>query len=188
MIFYSRWRILTETQAVKKDGKLYHPSSNHELTKVSEESYFFKMNDFSDWLKDYIKNNDNFLFPKKIENEMLFNFINKGLEELSITRTNINWGIKINEDTKHTLYVWLDALCNYITMLDFDINNPTSSELFNDFWNNENTEVVHILGKEISRFHMIYWPIFLKSLNIKQPTRIQSHGWIITPEGKNVKI
>lgn len=178
---------LTETQAVKKDGKLYHPSSNHELTKVSEESYFFKMNDFSDWLKDYIKNNHNFLFPKKIENEMLFNFINKGLEDLSITRTNINWGIKINEDTKHTLYVWLDALCNYITMLDFDINNPTSSELFNDFWNDENTEVVHILGKEISRFHMIYWPIFLKALNIKQPTRIQSHGWIITPEGKMSK-
>ncbi|WP_435130549.1 methionine--tRNA ligase [Mycoplasma sp. 6243] len=178
---------LTEAQAIKKDGKLYHPASGHVLTKVSEDSYFFKMKLFENWLKEYIDSNPDFLFPKKTEHEMLVNFINKGLEDLSVTRTNINWGIKINEDNNHTLYVWLDALCNYISALDFDINDVDKPSDFNKYWNNENSEVVHILGKEISRFHMIYWPIFLKALNIKQPNRIQAHGWIVTSQGKMSK-
>ncbi|TDV24161.1 methionyl-tRNA synthetase [Mycoplasmopsis mustelae] len=176
---------LTEAQAVKKAGKFYHPTSGHELILVSEESYFFDMKRFQGWLIDYIKSNPDFIFPKKTEQEMLSNFLNQGLDDLSVTRTNIDWGIKINEDAKHTLYVWLDALCNYITALGFDIKNPSTN--FLKYWDDEDTEIVHILGKEIARFHMIYWPIFLKALNIKQPTRIQTHGWILTPQGKMSK-
>ncbi|MBN4084462.1 methionine--tRNA ligase [Mycoplasma sp. CSL10166] len=177
---------LTETQAIKKNGKFYHPTSDHELTLVSEESYFFKMNLFQDWLVDYINKNKEFLAPKKIENEMINNFISKGLEDLSITRAKIDWGIKINEDPSHTVYVWLDALANYITALGFDINGNHKDD-FKYFWEDDNAEVVHLIGKEISRFHMIYWPIFLKALNLKLPSKIQSHGWIITPTGKMSK-
>ncbi|QGZ97314.1 methionine--tRNA ligase [Mycoplasma sp. NEAQ87857] len=178
---------LTETQAVKKGDKYYHPQSDHELVWVEEESYFFDMQKFQGWLKDYINSHDNFLFPKKIVHELMNNFIDKGIENLSVSRTNINWGIKVNEDTKYTLYVWLDALCNYITMLGYDPKLETQPQLFREFWENEDAEVVHILGKEIARFHMIYWPIFLEALNLRQPSRIQSHGWIITPTGKMSK-
>ncbi|QIW62328.1 methionine--tRNA ligase [Mycoplasmopsis gallinacea] len=176
-----------ETQAVKKDGKLFHPLSGHELVLVSEKTYFFKMSLFTDWLINYIKEHPNFLAPLKTVNEIENNFLNKGVEDLSVTRTNVSWGIPVSSDPEHTLYVWLDALCNYITMLGYDPTNPSGSEEFNKYWASENAEVVHILGKEIARFHMIYWPIFLKGLNLKMPTRIQSHGWIVTPTGKMSK-
>ncbi|WLP85819.1 methionine--tRNA ligase [Mycoplasma seminis] len=176
---------LTPTQAVLKDGEYFHPLSGHKLINVAEESYFFKMNEFSPWLLNYIDTNNEFLAPNKIINEMKNNFILKGLEDLSVTRTNINWGIKIYENPKHTLYVWLDALCNYITALGYDVTTQNQSELFEKYWNN--AEVVHLIGKEIARFHMIYWPIFLKGLNLKQPSRIQAHGWLVTPTGKMSK-
>ncbi|WP_406614508.1 methionine--tRNA ligase [Mycoplasma corogypsi] len=178
---------LTETQAVFKDGKYYHPQSNHELILVSEESYFFKMNQFAEWLIDYINQHPSFLAPQKLINEMMNNFLLKGLEDLSVTRTNINWGIKTLEDPNHTVYVWLDALCNYISALGYDPNKAVLADDFNAFWNDENAEVVHLIGKEIARFHMIYWPIFLKALDLRLPTRIQSHGWIVTPTGKMSK-
>ncbi|QNM93583.1 methionine--tRNA ligase [Mycoplasma sp. Pen4] len=177
---------LTETQALKLDGKWVHPTSHHELVTVKEEAYFFKMNEFANWLLEYIDAHSKFLEPNKIVNEMKQNFLLKGLEDLCVTRTNIDWGIRITEDVKHTIYVWLDALCNYITALGFDINWQHAAD-FVKYWENENAEVVHLIGKEIARFHMIYWPIFLKALNIKQPTRIQSHGWIVTPTGKMSK-
>ncbi|WP_025755628.1 methionine--tRNA ligase [Mycoplasmopsis cricetuli] len=178
---------LTKIQAIERDGKFYHPTSNHELEWVSEESYFFKMSQFTNWLLNYIDNNKDFISPEKIKNEIKNNFLSKGLEDLSLSRTNVTWGIKVQKDPKHTLYVWLDALCNYITALDYDIKTKTQGKLFNEFWTNKNTEVVHLIGKEITRFHAIYWPIFLHALNLKLPTRIQSHGWIITPTGKMSK-
>ncbi|WP_338068676.1 methionine--tRNA ligase [Mycoplasma nasistruthionis] len=178
---------LTETQAKFENGKYFHPTSGHELITVSEDSYFFKMDLFSNWLSKYISNHPEFLSPQKIVNEMQNNFINKGLEDLSVTRTNIDWGIKLDSDPEHTLYVWLDALCNYITALGYDPNKQKQPLDFDKFWNCKNTQVVHLIGKEIARFHMIYWPIFLKALNLKQPGRIQAHGWIVTPTGKMSK-
>ncbi|MCU9933367.1 methionine--tRNA ligase [Mycoplasmopsis cynos] len=176
---------LTETQAIKKDGKLCHPVSFKELTTVYEESYFFDMKAFVPWLVQYIDYHPNWLMPVKTKNELLSNFINIGLENLSVTRINIDWGIRVLEDTKHTLYVWLDALCNYITALGYDVDDPNSPE-FLKFWQDENVEKVHLVGKEITRFHMIYWPIFLKALNISLPTRIQSHGWILDQYGRKM--
>lgn len=172
---------LTEAQAVKKDGKLYHPVSQKELEWISEESYFFDMKKFEPWLKNYISNHDSWLMPLKTKKEIITNFIEKGLSDLSVTRTNIKWGISVLEDPKHTLYVWLDALCNYISALGF--NFEQSQREFKEFWNSENSEIIHLVGKEITRFHMIYWPIFLKALDLKQPTRIQSHGWILDKNG-----
>ncbi|SJZ55759.1 methionine--tRNA ligase [Mycoplasmopsis verecunda] len=176
---------LTDTQAVFKDGKYFHPQSGHELITVSEDSYFFRMNELANWLLKYIEQNPNFLGPNKIINEMKNNFILKGLEDLSVTRTNINWGIKIDEDPSHTLYVWLDALCNYITALNYDVTASHQSQDFINYW--QNAEVVHLIGKEIARFHMIYWPIFLQGLGLKQPSKIQAHGWLVTPTGKMSK-
>lgn len=178
---------LTETQAVKRDGKFYHPTSDHELVWVSEESYFFKMSLFEKWLLEYIDTHEGFVAPEKIKNEIKNNFLFKGLEDLSLSRTNVTWGIQIDHDPKHTLYVWLDALCNYISALDYSVKTNAQSKEFQHYWNNSNAEVVHLIGKEISRFHVIYWPIFLQALNLKQPSRIQSHGWIITPSGKMSK-
>ncbi|MFV8473365.1 methionine--tRNA ligase [Mycoplasma sp. 654] len=176
---------LTETQAIYKDGAYYHPQSGHQLINVSEDSYFFKMNQFAPWLIQYIDSHPDFLGPNKIINEMKNNFLLKGLEDLSVTRTNIEWGIKINEDPTHTLYVWLDALCNYITALGFDVTKEKQSVEFEQYWND--AQVVHLIGKEISRFHMIYWPIFLQALKLKQPSKIQAHGWLVTPTGKMSK-
>ncbi|RIV17003.1 methionine--tRNA ligase [Mycoplasmopsis gallopavonis] len=177
---------LTETQAVHKDGKFYHPTSGHELINVAEESYFFDMKMFSEWLIEYFKTHPNFVLPQKIVNEMMNNFLLKDLDNLSVTRTNVEWGIKTLEDPKHTLYVWLDALCNYITALGYDPQNQKQPELFENFWQDPNTEVVHLLGKEIARFHMIYWPIFLKALNLRLPSTIQAHGWIADAQGRKM--
>ena len=173
----------TKTQAIEKEGKFYHPISGHMLKEIEEESYFFKISKYQKWLKEYFENNPNFIFPTKIIKELMNNFIDKGLEDLSVTRSTFNWGININEDKKHIIYVWLDALNNYITALGYNSNNDLD---FQKYWVNGD-EIVHIIGKEITRFHGIYWPIILKSLNIKLPTKIISHGWIITQEGKMSK-
>lgn len=176
---------LTETQAIKKDNQYFHPTSGHKLEWVSEESYFFKMSTFQDWLLEYMDKHPDWVAPEKIKNEIKNNFLFKGLEDLSLSRTNVKWGIEILENRNHTLYVWLDALCNYITALDYDVSQEKQSSSFVNFW--EKGEVVHLLGKEITRFHVIYWPIFLKALGLKQPTKIQSHGWIVTSTGKMSK-
>lgn len=173
-----------ESQAIKKDNEYFHPQSGHKLELVNEESYFFKMNQFSSWLISYVEQNKNFIIPNNIWKELKANFLSKNLEDLSITRISFEWGIKITRDPKHVVYVWLDALFNYISALGFDFENP--NENFIKYWDQGN-EIVHVVGKEISRFHCIYWPIFLKSLNIKLPNTILSHGWLITPEGKMSK-
>lgn len=174
---------LTSTQAIKKDGKFYHPQSGHELEEIFEESYFFKMSKYESWWKEYIKENPHFIIPNKIINELKSNFVDKGLIDLSVTRSTFDWGIPITEDDKHIVYVWLDALNNYITALGY---NQKDDSDFQKYWKN-GTEIVHIVGKEITRFHGIYWPIILKAIGLRIPTTILSHGWIVTSEGKMSK-
>jgi len=173
---------LTETQAEKKDGEWYHPVSGHKLEIVNEESYFLKISEFESWVKDFLENS-NIVVPKKIVKELINNFIDKGLQDLSVTRTSFSWGIPITEDQGHVIYVWLDALNNYITALGYNSNDESD---FKKYWVNGD-EIVHIVGKEITRFHCIYWPIILKANDIRRPTKILSHGWIVTPEGKMSK-
>ena len=175
---------VTESQAIKEDKYYYHPVSKHRLEVIEEESYFFKMNQFSDWLISYIESNPDWIWPEKIINELKANFLNQNLEDLSVTRISFEWGIQITNDPRHVIYVWLDALFNYISALNFDLNDP--GEEFLKFWKHGD-EIIHVVGKEITRFHCIYWPIFLKSLNLRMPTKILAHGWIITPEGKMSK-
>lgn len=172
-----------ESQAIKKDGDFYHPVSNHKLQLIEEESYFFNMEKFHNWLVDYIDKNPNWILPKKVANELKNNFLKDELENLSVTRISFSWGIPIDSDPSHVVYVWLDALFNYLSAVGYQSNDDSD---YLKFWANGD-EIVHIIGKEISRFHCIYWPIFLKSLDLKLPTNIISHGWIITPEGKMSK-
>lgn len=174
---------LTKTQAVEKDGKFYHPVSHHELVTIDEESYFFKMSKYQEWWKTYMKENKDFILPNKIVTELTNNFVDAGLEDLSVTRSSFDWGIDINEDDKHIIYVWLDALNNYTTALGYNTDDESD---YDKFWKNGD-EIVHVVGKEITRFHGIYWPIILKATNQRQPSHILSHGWIITPEGKMSK-
>ncbi|BAP39698.1 methionine--tRNA ligase [Metamycoplasma canadense] len=178
----------TKTQAILKDGKFYHPTSGHLLQEIEEESYFFNMKKFEPWIISFFENNPDFLTNKAIEKELKNNFLLKGLENLSVTRISFDWGIKIPKDQykdkkQHVIYVWLDALFSYITALGYNQNN---NENYLKFWENGD-ERVHLLAKEISRFHLIYWPIFLSSLGIKLPTKEVIHSWIITPEGKMSK-
>ncbi|ENY69062.1 Methionyl-tRNA synthetase (Methionine-tRNA ligase) [Mycoplasmopsis bovigenitalium 51080] len=174
---------LTKSQANLVDGEYFHPTSGHKLVSMAEESYFFEISAFEKWWIEYVKNNPEFLLPDKTLFEIKNNFVNIGLEDLSVTRTNVKWAIPINEDTKHTLYVWLDALFNYVTALGFDVENQ--GEDFKKYWENGD-EIVHVLGKEITRFHFIYWPIFLKAINIKQPTHILSHGLLRDKDGRKM--
>ncbi|WP_373437082.1 methionine--tRNA ligase [Metamycoplasma equirhinis] len=177
---------LTKTQAMHKEGKYYHPQSGHELQEVKEESYFFAMSKFTPWIKKFFLENPDFLTNKVILKELNNNFINKGLDDLSVTRVSFDWGIKINQKNdkkQHVIYVWLDALFNYITFLGY-LSDDNSN--YKKYWENGD-ERVHLLAKEISRFHAIYWPIFLKSLDINLPTKEVIHSWIITPEGKMSK-
>ncbi|WP_303923220.1 methionine--tRNA ligase [Ureaplasma parvum] len=155
----------------------------HKLETKSEESYFYKMSEQASFLKKYYQNHSNFIIPNERVNEMVNNFLNN-LEDLSISRTTFDWGIPIAENPKHVIYVWLDALMNYLTATGHLSNND---ELFQKYWCDNETEIVHLLSKEIARFHCIYWPIFLNDLQIRFPTTILSHGWIITKEGKMSK-
>jgi len=168
----------------KKEGNDYFCTLNHKLIHIKEPSYFFRMKDFTTWINNFFENNPNFIYPKSRMNELKNNFINIGIDDLSITRTSFDWGIKINEESNHIIYVWLDALLSYISGLGFLSNDDS---LFQKYWNHKDAEIVHILSKEITRFHCIYWPIFLENLNIKLPTKIISHGWIVTKEGKMSK-
>ncbi|WP_427867608.1 methionine--tRNA ligase [Mycoplasmopsis arginini] len=179
---------LTQSQAVFKDGKYYHPTSNHQLQEIEEESYFFNMKKMEPWIKNFFENNPAFLTNKNIEKELNNNFLEKGLEDLSVTRISFNWGIKVpkekySDKKQHVIYVWLDALFSYLTALGFEEENDQN---YQDFWVNGD-ERIHVLAKEISRFHAIYWPIFLESIGVNKPTREVVHSWIITPEGKMSK-
>ena len=166
----------TETQLV--DGKC--PDCGRDVQTVKEESYFFNMKKYADKLLRYYEENVEFIEPESRKNEMINNFIKPGLEDLSVSRTSFDWGIKVPGDPKHVIYVWVDALSNYITSLGYGSDNE---ELFNKYWPAD----VHVVGKDIVRFHTIYWPIFLMALDLPLPKKVFAHGFIMMKDGKMSK-
>lgn len=166
----------TETQLV--DGKC--PDCGRDVQTVKEESYFFNMKKYADRLLQYYEENPEFIEPESRKNEMINNFIKPGLEDLSVSRTSFDWGIKVPGDPKHVIYVWVDALSNYITSLGYGSDNE---ELFNKYWPAD----VHVVGKDIVRFHTIYWPIFLMALDLPLPKKVFAHGFIMMKDGKMSK-
>ncbi|WP_375134965.1 methionine--tRNA ligase [Lysinibacillus fusiformis] len=166
----------TETQLV--DGNC--PDCGRPVHKVKEESYFFNMKKYADRLLSYYEENLEFIEPESRKNEMINNFIKPGLEDLSVSRTSFDWGIKVPGDPKHVIYVWVDALTNYITSLGYLSDDET---LFNKYWPAD----VHVVGKDIVRFHTIYWPIFLMALDLPLPKKIFAHGFIMMKDGKMSK-
>jgi len=166
----------TETQLV--DGNC--PDCGRPVHKVKEESYFFNMKKYADRLLAYYEENLEFIEPESRKNEMINNFIKPGLEDLSVSRTSFDWGIKVPGDPKHVIYVWVDALTNYITALGYLSDDET---LFNKYWPAD----VHVVGKDIVRFHTIYWPIFLMALDLPLPKKVFAHGFIMMKDGKMSK-
>lgn len=166
----------TETQLV--DGNC--PDCGRPVHKVKEESYFFNMKKYADRLLQYYEDNVEFIEPESRKNEMINNFIKPGLEDLSVSRTSFDWGIKVPGDPRHVIYVWVDALSNYITSLGYGSDNE---ELFNKYWPAD----VHVVGKDIVRFHTIYWPIFLMALDLPLPKKVFAHGFIMMKDGKMSK-
>jgi methionyl-tRNA synthetase len=156
------------------------PDCGGSVEKVKEESYFFKMSKYVDRLVQYYDEHPEFIQPESRKNEMLNNFIKPGLEDLAVSRTTFDWGIKVPGDPKHVIYVWIDALSNYITALGYGSDNE---ELFHKYWPAD----VHLMSKEIVRFHTIYWPIMLMALDLPLPKKIFAHGWILMKDGKMSK-
>lgn len=154
--------------------------SGHEVQLVQEESYFFKMSKYADWLLQYYQDHPTFIQPATRMNEMIKNFIEPGLEDLAVSRTTFSWGVPVKSDPKHVVYVWIDALTNYITALGYASDND---ELFNKFWPAD----VQLVGKEIVRFHTIYWPILLHALGLPLPKEVYGHGWLLMKDGKMSK-
>nr|WP_227397302.1 methionine--tRNA ligase [Jeotgalibacillus aurantiacus] len=177
----------TETQLEDKefdqDGKVIggkSPDSGHPVQKVREESYFFRMSKYADRLVKYYEENPAFIQPESRKNEMLNNFIKPGLEDLAVSRTTFDWGVKVPGDPKHVVYVWIDALSNYITALGYGTDQD---ERFRQFW----PANVHLMSKEIVRFHTIYWPIMLMALDLPLPKQVFAHGWLLMKDGKMSK-
>lgn len=155
--------------------------SGHEVQLVEEDCYFFKMSKYADRLVKYYEEHPDFIIPDTRKNEMLNNFIKPGLEDLALTRTSFNWGVKVPSNPEHVVYVWIDALCNYITALGYETGDDDS--LFKKYWPAD----VHMVGKEIVRFHTIYWPISLMALDLPLPKHIIGHGWLLMRDGKMSK-
>tara|TARA_Y100001970_G_scaffold289909_1_gene421725 strand:+ start:194 stop:1735 length:1542 start_codon:yes stop_codon:yes gene_type:complete len=161
------------------DGKKKSKSSGSPVDWVEEESYFFKLSAWSDHLLKHYKENKNFILPSTRKNEVV-NFVEKGLKDLSISRTSFSWGIPVPKNNKHVIYVWLDALTNYLSALNFpDIDDKT----YQNFWPAD----IHIIGKDILRFHAIYWPAFLLAAKLPLPKKIFGHGWILSDDKKMSK-
>ncbi|WP_019414132.1 methionine--tRNA ligase [Paenisporosarcina sp. TG20] len=156
------------------------PDCGRPVHKVKEESYFFNMKKYADRLLKYYEENLEFIEPESRKNEMINNFIKPGLEDLSVSRTSFDWGIRVPSDNRHVIYVWVDALSNYITALGYKSDDET---LFNKFWPAD----VHVVGKDIVRFHTIYWPIFLMALDLPLPKKVFAHGFIMMKDGKMSK-
>ncbi|MCM3021479.1 methionine--tRNA ligase [Priestia megaterium] len=156
------------------------PDSGHPVELVREESYFFKMGKYVDRLLAFYEENPSFIQPESRKNEMINNFIKPGLEDLAVSRTTFDWGIKVPGNPKHVIYVWIDALSNYITSLGYDTEND---ENYRKYW----PANVHLVGKEIVRFHTIYWPIMLMALDLPLPKKVFAHGWLLMKDGKMSK-
>lgn len=154
--------------------------SGHEVELVQEESYFFKMSKYADRLEKFYEQNPDFIQPVSRKNEMLNNFIRPGLEDLAVSRTTFTWGVPVSSNPEHVVYVWIDALCNYITALGYGSDDES---LFNQYWPAD----VHMIGKEIMRFHAIYWPIMLMALDLPLPEKLLGHGWLVMKDGKMSK-
>ncbi len=168
----------TESQLV--DGKC--PDCGREVQPAKEEAYFFKMSKYADRLIEHINSHPEFIQPVSRKNEMMNNFLLPGLQDLCVSRTSFKWGIPVDFDPKHVVYVWLDALTNYITGIGYECGGD-SSELFNKNWPAD----LHLIGKDIIRFHTIYWPIFLMSLDLPLPKQIFGHPWLLQGDGKMSK-
>ena len=168
----------TESQLV--DGKC--PDCGREVQPAREEAYFFKMSKYAQRLIDYINEHPEFIQPVSRKNEMMNNFLLPGLQDLCVSRTSFKWGIPVDFDPKHVVYVWLDALTNYITGIGYDCEGE-SSEQFNKLWPAD----LHLIGKDIIRFHTIYWPIFLMSLDLPLPKQVFGHPWLLQGDGKMSK-
>ena len=166
----------TESQLV--DGKC--PDCGRPVVKMSSDAYFFNMKKYEPWLKEFYAEHPDFIVPESRKNEIFKNFIEPGLEDLCISRNTFDWGIPMPNDPKHVLYVWLDALTNYITALGYMGEDDT---LFKKYWPAD----LHVVGKEIIRFHGIYWPIFLHALGLELPKKIFAHSWIVMKDGKMSK-
>ena len=169
----------TDSQVVKtEEGKILCPDCHREVEKKSEEAYFFKLSKYQKQLEEYIEKHPEFIEPVARKNEMVNNFIKPGLQDLCVSRTSFNWGIPVDFDPKHVVYVWLDALTNYITNIGYDVNN--CNDEFNYKWPAD----LHLIGKDIIRFHTIYWPCFLMSLGVELPKKVFGHPWLIMSDGK----
>ncbi|WP_152657412.1 methionine--tRNA ligase [Oceanobacillus sp. CFH 90083] len=177
----------TETQLVdiEKDenGKIIggkSPDSGHPVELIKEESYFFRMSKYADQLLKYYEEHPDFIQPESRKNEMINNFIKPGLEDLAVSRTTFSWGVKVPSNPKHVIYVWIDALANYITALGYGTDHDAD---FQKYWPAD----VHMVGKEIVRFHTIYWPIMLIALDLPLPKKVFGHGWLLMKDGKMSK-
>ena len=166
----------TETQLV--DGKC--PDCGRDVIEMKEEAYFFNMKKYQKRLEEFYEEHPDFIEPEYRKNELFNNFIKPGLEDLCVSRTSFDWGVKVKKDPKHVVYVWLDALTNYITALGYGSDDDT---LFEKFWPAD----LHVVGKDIIRFHGIYWPIFLMALNLPIPKKLYAHGWFMMKDGKMSK-
>ncbi len=167
----------TESQLV--DGKC--PDCGRDVEEKCEEAYFFRLSKYQDQLEKYINEHPDFIQPVARKNEMINNFIKPGLQDLCVSRTSFSWGIPVDFDPKHVVYVWLDALTNYITNIGYDIDSQTDQ--FKKLWPAD----IHIIGKDIIRFHTIYWPCFLMSLDLPLPKKVFGHPWLIVGDGKMSK-
>lgn len=158
------------------------PDCGREVYETKEEAYFLKLSKYEERLKNYIESNIDFILPISRKNEIMNNFINKGLDDLCVSRTSFKWGIPVDFDNNHIVYVWIDALSNYITFLGYDVNNNHSEEFYNN-WPAD----VHIIGKDILRFHAIYWIVMLMALEIDLPKQIFAHPWVLSSDDKMSK-
>ncbi|TRN38575.1 methionine--tRNA ligase [Staphylococcus pseudintermedius] len=176
----------TETQLVDpvyEDGKIVggkSPDSGHEVELVKEESYFFKLSNYTDRLLAFYDAHPEFIQPLSRKNEMINNFIKPGLEDLAVSRTSFNWGVKVPSNPKHVVYVWLDALVNYVSALGYLTDDD---HLFRQYWPAD----IHLMAKEIVRFHSIIWPIILMALDLPLPKKVFAHGWVLMKDGKMSK-
>ncbi|EKF9039371.1 methionine--tRNA ligase [Staphylococcus pseudintermedius] len=176
----------TETQLVDpvyEDGKIVggkSPDSGHEVELVKEESYFFKLSNYTDRLLAFYDAHPEFIQPPSRKNEMINNFIKPGLEDLAVSRTSFNWGVKVSSNPKHVVYVWLDALVNYVSALGYLTDDD---HLFRQYWPAD----IHLMAKEIVRFHSIIWPIILMALDLPLPKKVFAHGWVLMKDGKMSK-
>ena len=172
----------TDSQVVKNDdGKVVCPDCGREVEKKSEEAYFFKLSKYQKQLEEYIEAHPEFIQPVSRKNEMINNFIKPGLQDLCVSRTSFSWGIPVDFDPKHVVYVWLDALTNYITNIGYDVDG--GNDEFKYKWPAD----LHLIGKDIIRFHTIYWPCFLMSLDVPMPKQVFGHPWLIMSDGKMSK-